>query len=328
MTSANVPSAEAAVQVAADSLDRVRRVAFPQSALIPRSTRWVFPPHQPARKAGASVRCRRLVSLGTPLQRLGHPHARRAREKSTKCHPLAQAMSEPWPSLAAMENPPSKSTGREIAEKAAEGALNMVPVVGSALALAFTYAVGYQHNQRLQRWMEDVAAALDDIQGRPQTPNFDELAEDPVFLDAIVHATRAAQATHQEEKLAALKNGVLHSFGEDAPSVDEQRRFFRLVDQFSPAHLRLLGFMANPRAALQRAGIAPEEYMAAGRSTVLERLHEFAGRREWYDLLAKDLSDAGLAHANLHTTMRGQGVYEPGTTGLGSRFLAFIADSP
>ena len=43
------------------------------------------------------------------------------------------------------------------------------------------------------------------------------------------------------EKFDALGNGVLGSIGPFAPSREEQTRFFRLVDQFSVAHLRLLG---------------------------------------------------------------------------------------
>jgi hypothetical protein len=67
-----------------------------------------------------------------------------------------------------------------------------------------------------------------------------------VFVDAVVNATRAAQATHQSEKLDALRNGVLHSLDEDAPTLDEQARFFRLVEQLTPAHLRMLRFLNDP----------------------------------------------------------------------------------
>ena len=220
---------------------------------------------------------------------------------------------------------PSKGAARELVETAADAGLGMVPLVGSALAAAFTYAVGYGFNKRQQEWFESLAEELNQMRASGLAPDFDELADDPVFLDAVVHATRAAQASHQAEKLEALRNGIANSFGDDAPDVDEQRRFFRLVDQFSPAHLRLLGFLTNPREALIAAAIHTDSYMMGSKSTLLEMLPEFANRREWYDLLAKDLSDAGLAHANLHTGMTESGMFGDSTTSLGKRFVSFIS---
>ena len=180
-----------------------------------------------------------------------------------------------------VEQPPSKAKSRELVETAAEGAIGSLPLVGSALAAAFTYAVGFGFNKRQQEWFESVADELNELRERGSLPPIDELAEDPAFLDAVVHATRAAQATHQAEKLEALKHGVARSVGDDAPNVDEQRRFFRLVDEFSPAHLRMLSFLRDPRATLLAAGVQPQAYMMGGKSTLLEELPEFRKRREW-----------------------------------------------
>jgi tetrahydromethanopterin S-methyltransferase subunit D len=38
--------------------------------------------------------------------------------------------------------PPSKSTSRELTEKAIEAGLSMIPIAGSPAAIAFAYAVG------------------------------------------------------------------------------------------------------------------------------------------------------------------------------------------
>ena len=116
---------------------------------------------------------------------------------------------------------------------------------------------------------------------RGAAPPLDQLVKDEVFLDAVIHATRAAQATHQAEKLDALQHAVLHSFGPEAPNVDVDGASSGLVDQFSPGHLRMLSFLADPQGTLERAGIAPEQYMAAGRSAALERLPEFSGSETW-----------------------------------------------
>lgn len=126
-------------------------------------------------------------------------------------------------------------------EKVVEAGLSMVPIVGGPLALVFATAVGVSLSRRTDQWLADLAAEVERLGLRVEG-----LADEPAFVDAVVTATRAAQATHQAEKLRALRNGVLHSVGPDAPEVDEQARFFRLVEQFSPSHLELLALFADP----------------------------------------------------------------------------------
>lgn len=225
-----------------------------------------------------------------------------------------------------MRQPLKKSAGREVVQAVVEGALGAIPIAGSPLAVSFVTAVDWRFNKRTLEWMEDLAAAVDELQvGR--NASFENLAENEAFVDAVINATRAAQATHQTEKLQALRNAVLHSLDDDAPGVDEQARFIRIVDQFTPSHVRLLVFLDDPGKAFDSAGIARPNLMVGGRSTLLEQgAPEFTGRRDWYDLLASDLDSARLAQTNLHTGMTGSGVWNSATTKLGARFLSFIAD--
>lgn len=227
-----------------------------------------------------------------------------------------------------MEMPPKKSTGREAVENVVVGAAGMVPVAGNPLAVALAVAMGWTYNRRMTKWMEDLAEAVTELQERTDGLSFDELTQDEAFVDAVVAATRAAQATHAAEKLEALRNGVLNALGPDAPSLDEQARFFRLVDQFTSAHLRLLALLDDPGTVLDAEGIQrPEFGMSGSRSALVERLPEFAGRRDWYDLLDRDLGAASLTNGSgLHTMMTSAGLWQSATSALGKRFLAFIRD--
>jgi hypothetical protein len=226
-----------------------------------------------------------------------------------------------------MERPPSKKTSRELVEKVVEGGVSMVPIAGGPMAVAFAYAVGRAHNRRMQTWLESLADAVNDMQTRGDGVDLDALAEDERFIDAVVSATRAAQATHDEDKLAALRNGVLNTLGPKAPTEDEQLRFFRFVEQFSPAHLRLLDFLHDPGAFFDRAGITRPNYGMGGRSTLLEDgMPELRGQRDWYDLLFGDLSTAGLTNGTLHVTQTGASLWLSATSLLGDRFLTFICD--
>lgn len=185
--------------------------------------------------------------------------------------------------------------------------------------------MGWTHNRRMSTWMDDLADSVSALEDRTEHLSFEELADDDSFVDAVIAATRAAQATHAQEKLTALLNGVLNSLTPEAPTLDEQARFFRLVEQFTPAHLRLLALLDDPGAVLDSAGIdRPDVYMG-GRSNVVEALPEFAGRRDWYDLLDRDLAAAGPTnHGGLHALQTGPSPWRPATSDLGKRFLAFI----
>lgn len=236
-----------------------------------------------------------------------------------------QNLSDRAARLSGMEQPPEKSTARELAEQAIAAGAGMVPVVGSPLAVAFAVAMGWTYNKRMRQWLEDLAEAVDELQQRDELPTVEELAESEVFVDAVVNATRAAQTTHQEAKLAALKNAVLNSLAPTAPDVDEQARFFRLIEEFTPAHLRLLSFLHDPGAAFDATGEPRPNIPAGSRRVLLEAVYrDFAGRGEWYDLLANDLAAAGLIQGSIGGMLTGAGLWAPMTTAMGGRFLGFV----
>ena len=66
--------------------------------------------------------------------------------------------------------------------------------------------------KRQADWLDDLAEAVEELQRQVEEPlTFEQLAENEGFMDAVVTATRASHATHQKEKLAALRNGVLNT---------------------------------------------------------------------------------------------------------------------
>jgi len=214
-----------------------------------------------------------------------------------------------------------------LVETGAEAGINMLPVVGSTMAVAFAYAVNYSFNKRLNHWFDELAAAVDDLQQQMDEPlAFEDLAQNETFVDAVINATRAAQATHAREKLEALRNGVLNSTLVGAPDDDEQARFFRLVEQFTPAQLLMLTYFDDPHGWFAARGIQPEQYMAGSRINGLQpALPEFRNS-DWAHLVAKDLADNSLLIAGLSGMVSGSAVYDRLTTPLAQRFLRFIAD--
>jgi hypothetical protein len=226
-----------------------------------------------------------------------------------------------------VQPPPTKSTTRNIVETAAAAGVSAVPFIGGSIAVVLATAMGAAYNKRMQVWFEDLAQAVDELQNTVEGwPPIDELGENDVFLDAVAQAAQAARATHQAEKLRALRNGVLNSLGPDAPAVDEQSRFCRLLDQFTAAQLRLLTFLHDPMAAFDAAGLERPRAIMGSRSSIIGARPDFQGHPAgWIDLIAADLTSASLTtHGGLHTVQTGDSLWLSATSPLSFRFLTFV----
>lgn len=92
-----------------------------------------------------------------------------------------------------MQKRPRKSAGREITEKVVEGALRAVPIAGGPLALAFGAVMGWAYSRRMEEWLDELAEAVADLQRQETGLDFDALAGNDKFIDAVFHATRAAE---------------------------------------------------------------------------------------------------------------------------------------
>jgi hypothetical protein len=222
--------------------------------------------------------------------------------------------------------PPAKSRTRELVERAAEAGLNFLPG-GGALAVAFVTAVDWQLNMRKERWLTDLAEAVDDMRKRIGDASFETLAENPLFVDAVVTTTRIIDHTHQEEKIDALRNAVLNSVAPDAPDADTQAMFFSMADRYTPTHLRLLTLLNDPVAWFGARGLDPPPSAIAGAMTeVVEAgLPELKGQQEFFALVAQDLNSSGLLAVELSGLLGTAILMRPMTNRIGSRFVKFIS---
>ena len=116
--------------------------------------------------------------------------------------------------------PPGKSTGRELVDRVVEAGLGSVPIVGNALAVTFVTAVTWRLNQRREEWFTELAAGVEELRQRIDGLNLADLADNDLFVAAVVSATRTVEHTHQAEKIEALLNAVLNSVSPDAPDAD------------------------------------------------------------------------------------------------------------
>jgi hypothetical protein len=223
--------------------------------------------------------------------------------------------------------PPGKSTGREIVERAAEAALGSVPVVGNALAVTFVTALGWRLEQRRERWFTELAEGVEELRGRVDGLDLEDLASNDLFVDAVVTATRTVEHTHQAEKLEALRNAVLNSVAPDAPDADTQAVILNLIDQFTPSHMRLVTLWDDPPAWFASHGISrPQGAFVTSRTVTVEAgLPEMQGRKDFYTLIAGELSSAGMLTASLSGMVQPPALMSRLTTDFGRQFVRFIS---
>jgi hypothetical protein len=223
--------------------------------------------------------------------------------------------------------PPGKSTGREIVERAAEAALGSVPLVGAALAVTFVTALGWRIEERREKWFTQLAEGVEELRDRVEDLDLEKLTDNPLFVDAVVTATRAVVHTHQDEKLTALRNAVLNSVAADAPDADTQAIMLSLVDRFTPSHLRLVTLWDDPPAWFARHGLTRPEagYITSRTVTVEAGLPEMEGRQDFYLLVAGELQSAGMLTASLMGNVQPPSLMSRLTTDFGRQFVRFIS---
>jgi hypothetical protein len=223
--------------------------------------------------------------------------------------------------------PPSKSAGREIVERAVEAGLGSVPLAGNALAITFATVVSWRLDQRREKWLTELAEAVQKMGEQVDGLDLETLADDDRFVDAVVTATRTIEHTHQDEKISALRNAVLNSAAAGAPDADTQAIFLSLVDRFTPSHLRLLTLLDDPQAWFaSNALIPPQNVMAGPRALIVKAgLPEMQDREAFYLLIADELESAQMLTAGLQGMVSGTSLMSRITSDFGRQFVRFIS---
>jgi hypothetical protein len=132
-----------------------------------------------------------------------------------------------------------------------------------------------------------------------------------------------------DEKLAALREAVADP-AKPLPVADAvQEMFLGWADRFTAWHLRVLAFLDDPkRWFATRSRPFPAMMMGSLSGVLTDAYPELRDRRDFYDLVAKDLWLAGLLNTDgLHAMMYAGGAAASRTTDLGKQFLRFIADA-
>lgn len=227
-------------------------------------------------------------------------------------------------------NPPAHSKGRELTQTAIEAIVNLVPAAGSTIAVLLMAGLNHKLNQRRERWLTELAEAVEDLRQRYDGFDPDALVDNDAFVDAVMTATQTVYRTSQQEKIAVLRNAVLNSAMPDAPDLDIQQLYFDLIDRLTPTHMRLLALLNDPQGWFDRhlELSRPQFSLSSNRVQLISAALPDLGAQgqAMIERFFAPLADGGLVNGNLHGMMTASGAWQPMTTDHANAFLEFIRD--
>ncbi|MFF0150157.1 hypothetical protein [Micromonospora sp. NPDC005203] len=150
--------------------------------------------------------------------------------------------------------PPAQSDRRHGLSKAAEMVVSAIPGIGGPLGVVLADVLARPYNRRMEEWLTDLAVALRELEER--VGDFEHLASNEAFVDAVAAGTRIAERSRREKR-ELLRNAVLNTALAVDPDEDRQHVLFELVDRLPPVSLRLLKFLADPQYREDMIGNEP-----------------------------------------------------------------------
>lgn len=227
-----------------------------------------------------------------------------------------------------MKQPPGEKTVGDAAYEISKAVISVVPVAGGPLVTLFENIFTTPLNKRKQEWFEEMADVITEIQEKLDGVTPEKLSQNEMFVTASLQASQIAIRNHKKEKLEALRNALFNCVSPKAPNEDKQLIFFKLIDDLTPWHLRLLGLLNDPARWMANNGIKNPGWDSGAVSTVVEHcLPDLRGARDFYDQLVRDLQTGGLVHQGsfLHHNMTGGGMFASHTSDMGKEFIFFIS---
>ena len=198
--------------------------------------------------------------------------------------------------------------------------LSLVPEVGGPAAKLLDLVIAPPLQRRRVDWFNHLADRLTRLEQAVEGFTVESLTDNEEFITAVLTASQIALRSHNQEKLAALRNAVVNVALETEPDAELQSVFLNLVDYLTPLHMRVLSFFEAPRAFVEGSAGGAVGAVTT-RDIALRVLPDVPP--DAYDWLCRDLENRGLIHLPTEFTI---GLTDERPTEFGHRFLRFISE--
>jgi hypothetical protein len=210
-----------------------------------------------------------------------------------------------------LERPPRNKSAGYAAYQLARAAVSSIPVAGGPLSVLFETLFTTTLRRRSDAWLERLAHIIDKLSQDIEGITAERLADHEKFMSCALEASLVALHTHQKEKLDALASAVYNSALPNSPDDDLALIFIRMVNDFTPWHIRVLRCL--------------HDCLHNSSENILELLSsefpDLRKHREFLTLILNDLRTSALIHGRKHTFFSGSD-----TTDLGKEFLEFVTE--
>lgn len=219
-----------------------------------------------------------------------------------------------------------RSFGYEVARTTIDAATSLIPGGSYAAGKIVERFVAAPLQKRRDEWFERVGSGLRELEERLEGFDPSKLDNNNDFVSAVFEATQAAMKTAKEEKLEALRSGVLNIAAGLQLSEVLRGSFFSYIDRFLPAHIRVLRLIAAPSNSPEMCLAAKNTYAGAQTTVLRAALPESALDTPSLNRILSDLQREGLADTSgMNAIGTQQSLLSKRSTDAGDAFLEFIS---
>jgi hypothetical protein len=202
-----------------------------------------------------------------------------------------------------------------------KAALSTAPFGGGIASLMTDY-IPSMKEKRLEEFVREIAADLKSLQERID----EETIQTDEFAFVLERCFRGAAEHYQSEKLQAFRGILMNSAVGSGVTSDEGEYYLNVVERLSALHLRILGFLSDPKSYLLAQQI-PKEQIRGGFSNfmpvAIPGVDLEAIKSAFGDLYQFGFLNTDKSMFNTMTASQGLDLLGDRLTEAGHRFVAF-----
>ena len=186
-------------------------------------------------------------------------------------------------------------------------------------------------SKRKDAFISDINERLTKMESEKTDFTIESLKDDDIFHTVIINAIRAAIATHQKEKIEALRNAVLNAALKINIEENIQMMFLNYIDRLTPLHLLMLNFLQNPKKHCDDRNVKTDNIIIGGITNIVYQAVSWPKEvnGDVLEQIVKDLNTYGFINIDANAyrlNMSMSSVLSSHTTSLGNQFLKYITE--
>lgn len=180
--------------------------------------------------------------------------------------------------------------------------------------------------KRLGEWRNEINQTIGALMKQKKLTS-EYLSKNPTFITALIEATPIALKTHQSDKRRYLSNMIANSALPNAPDDDLRKIYFRLIDEFTSSHIKILQFFQVDNWYKELGFDVPAEWTLELVDTLMSHFTELNKSENFARLLLDELYRYHLITISSSIIETDDSFQSNLLTDIGRQFVEFITSS-